>query len=74
MRMYHPDLPYTKESGHPTTEAAFRLAWEPKGWLAWPSVDRPVARKKGGPVKAGQNFKVGEHGPESMIPDTDLED
>lgn len=39
--MYHPNLPYTAENGHPTTEAAYRLAWEPKGWLVWPPVNEP---------------------------------
>lgn len=38
MRMYHPDLEYTKADGHETTEKAFRLAWEPKGWRVWPPV------------------------------------
>lgn len=36
MRMYHPNLEYTKVEGHPTTEKAFMAAWEPKGWLVWP--------------------------------------
>lgn len=38
MRMYHPDLDYTKADGQWTTAEAFLLAWEPKGWLEWPPV------------------------------------
>ena len=36
MRMYHPELDYTQKHGQEVSEAAFRLAWEPVGWLEWP--------------------------------------
>ena len=36
MRMWHPALPYTKAEGQETTEEAFVLAWEPRGWKVWP--------------------------------------